>query len=916
MAARHGAMIAGDTAMVARVEVVMAHFAIAVDEDERAQNHLLSAQALPPADAEWQARAWVARSLLQQRSGGAPPGERTLPDADALAKQPRTRGVAASVFAEFAAWARLRGDTGAAQRHVARCLELAPEPSPQRARAYIEQAEALLLENHVEAARKSYLAAIEQHQTLGHHREEGRAVARYALRVAASSPGAHEVPASLLGRAMSVIGSSATWRDVATSRGGFRIHGRRLQDRAIGGGVAARIDELEEAAARMRATVAAWIDDADRHLGKAARSAEDCPEVLEHLQAVRATLFQVLDDSTEQRRRLGAAAAQVVDVIETTVVERDRMRSLLDILARVDAVTELDHVGPAAAALGSRLLQADNVVLARRSDGGELEAIGRFGATAESIDWRSSMDAHARLPPSTRRGGLPATRSSEVPRGSVLVAWLGGSQAVGALYADKLHRSGRFNEQDHQLAQLFADYFALVHGRLVALNAKHRAIEQLSTTLDTIRDGVLSIDDAGVVRSANAAALRMLRSEAAEVIDRRVADIGKCEPLWELLAGARRVDGSLVRLRHGSFIVTARPVGPQSHDGGVVATLVELDRAQRLAHRVTAARPRYEFGDILGESAPVRRALHVASRAAGVEASVLITGETGTGKEVFAQAIHTGSRRAAEPFVGLNCAAIPRELLEAELFGYERGAFTGARNDGNPGKFELAGEGTVLLDEIGDMPADMQAKLLRVLQERVVIRIGGSAERPVRARVIATTHKDIDGLVRAGRFRLDLLHRLKVLHIHLPPLRDRGADILLLAKAFLDRFANAQGKAVRGMSHGVHAALLGHSWPGNVRELANVMEREVSLLAPDAPVLPALHSSLQATDDCLPRDSYGGDDGTILPLAEVERRTFLRALGLCEGSVSRAAQALGVSKVTFYAKLRGWGMHPRDRQGD
>jgi transcriptional regulator with PAS, ATPase and Fis domain len=664
------------------------------------------------------------------------------------------------------------------------------------------------------------------------------------------------------------------------------------------------------------------VDDADRVFGKVARALADAdPSVLAHLQQARTALFRILDDGADHGRRVSHAAAQVVDVIEMTAVERNRMRGLLDILAQIDAISESSRLGSAAAALGARLLQADRVVLARKDEDDELELLGAFGDPDASVplaeaDWRSAVDAHLQGPLSRRDSESPTTRSDERPRGPVLVASLRGSGLVGAVYADKLHRSGRFNEQDHQLAQLFGDYFAIAYGRLMAVDAERRAFEQLATTLDTIRDGVLAIDDRGVVRSVNSAATRMLRTGAESVVGMHTDRLHDFSPLWELLSSARRVDGSMVRFKHGSFIVTARPVMSRGQERGVVATLVELDRARRIAHRVTAARPRYEFADILGSSEPMMQAIHLARQAANVEASVLITGESGTGKEVFAQAIHTGGRRLTEPFVGVNCAAVPRELLEAELFGYDRGAFTGARSEGNPGKFELAGEGTLLLDEIGDMPTDMQAKLLRVLQERVVVRLGGSAERPVRARVVATTHRDLDALVRAGRFRHDLLYRLKVLHVHLPPLRTRGRDILLLAESFLVRFARLQRKLVTRLSASVEATLNGHPWPGNVRELANVMEREVSLLAVDAPVLANLQAPLaRILDDSPAVLAHSQDDGTIVPLAEVERRTFLRALELCDGNVQRASQALGVSKVTFYAKLRAWGLHPRDRHG-
>ena len=912
-------MLAGDTAMVARCEIAMAHFAMAIDDDERAAHHLASAEVLLPAgDSVWRSRAWLALSEVQRRTGQSMPADRTLPDPTLLAQREETRPLAALVSAEFAAWARLRGDTTAARRHAHKALETAPAEGYERARALVEMAEVQLVENDHDGARMSYLAAIEEHRAFGHQREEGRTVARYALRVAPNAPpGTDEPPASWLGRAKLILGTSATWRDVASSRGGFRTHGRRLQDRAVGSNIATRIDALDEATSRMRAVVAAGVDDVHRALGLAEREAAVDVHALQlRLEEARGTLFRILDESSEQSRRIGGAASRIIDVIETTVVERDRMRGLLDLLAQVDTVTDAARIGSTAAAVGGRLLHADRVLLVRRNDAGELEAIGAYGskdAALASSNWRSAVDAHLHGPNTSRRSEAPETRSDERPQGPVLVASLRASGIVGALYADKLVRSGRFNEQDHQLAQLFADYFGLAYSRLAAVDAKRRAFEQLATTLDTIRDGVVALDDHGVIRNANTAAARMLRMPASHLIGLSMEAQPALATLWELLSTARRIDGSLVRLKHGSFIVTARPIVGQGEEQGVVATLVELDRARRIAQRVTAARPRYLFEDIIGSSEAILQAVHLARQAANVDASVLITGESGTGKEVFAQAIHTAGSRSSEPFIGMNCAAVPRELLEAELFGYERGAFTGARSEGNPGKFELAAQGTLLLDEVGDMPIDMQAKLLRVLQERVVVRLGGSAERPVHTRVIATTHRNLEALVRAGRFRHDLLYRLQVLHIPLKPLRSRGQDVQLLAITFLLRFAKLQGKRVERLSPSVEAALERHSWPGNVRELANVMEREVSLLPTDVRTLERLQTPLARPTPQPEPNEPASDDGVILPIAEVERRTYLRALELSDGNVQRASRALGVSKVTFYAKLRAWGMHPRDR---
>ena len=424
----------------------------------------------------------------------------------------------------------------------------------------------------------------------------------------------------------------------------------------------------------------------------------------------------------------------------------------------------------------------------------------------------------------------------------------------------------------------------------------------------------------------------MLKLEQNDLVGARLDRVPSLGPLAAQLGKNPRLDGAVVRLGHGSFVVSSRPV-TDDPQGGFVATLTELERAQKIAQKVVGTRARYTFKDVVGESPTLRSAVAVAQQAASIDSNVLVTGESGTGKEVIAQAIHSAGPRAQEPFVGINCAALPQDLLEAELFGYERGAFTGARADGNLGKFELAAGGTILLDEIGDMPLGMQAKLLRVLQERVVTRLGGSRERPVDARVIATTHRDLEQLVQEGKFRLDLLFRLRVLSIELPTLRERASDVALLAQGFLERFADQQGKAVRTIASGVLDELVAYAWPGNVRELANVMEAEVSLLPIDAKILGVLSTRLGARTSSWslppaselplpsrvpaslmpPSSMFPSIDQPIVPLAEVEKRAFLHALAKSQNNVARAAEALGVSKVTFYAKLRGWRMHPKDR---
>lgn len=925
LAARHGAMIAGRADLVGRAEVAFAEFCIAVDDDERAQGHVLAATGvLAATDTVWQTRLWLARSMLQRRSGQALDADQVLPDLDAIASRDDARPWAPLVAVEFAAWARERGDVNAAMRHATRAVALAAPSSRVRGIALWEQGEAAIAQQRWDDARDSFQSAIAEFRQLSLKRDEGRALSRYALAIAPhAAPGTDDVPATWLGRAQTVLGEAATWRDLASTRSGFRTHGRRMQDRAIGGGLATRIDLLEQAIGQMRNAISIWVDQADRSLGMALQLLNESGDTAssERVAGARDAVLRILEGASAQARSVSKLGRNLVEVIEAAVVERNRTRLLLEVLSELDRIVDREALGSAAALAALKLLEADQIVLARQGPREALVELGRAGRSRDpgSADlWRAAAEASLRVPSMAHAEQQVATREDARPRGPVMVVPMRAAGITGALYADKLRRSGQFTEQDHQLARLFSDYFALVFSRLAAVEAKRMAFEQLATTLDTIRDGVLALDHRGIVTHVNTAAARMLRVESPQLVGAPIDAHASLAPLAQLLNATRRVDGSLVRLRHGSFIVTARPIESESSARGVVATLVELDRAQRIAQRVTAARPRYTLNDVLGESPAIRQALHVATQAAAVDASVLITGESGTGKEVFAQAIHTTGARANEPFVGVNCAAVPRELLEAELFGYERGAFTGARTEGNLGKFELAGEGTILLDEVGDMPVDMQAKLLRVLQERVLVRLGGSAERSVRARVIATTHRDLDALVKAGRFRHDLLFRLRVLHIHLPPLSSREDDVVLLAKSFLLRFAQHQRKDVRDFSDAVVQQLRRHRWPGNVRELANVVEREVSLAPADVRVLEVLQTPLTASQPA-PEPEFDeagtlGPEATILPIDEVEKRAFLRALEICEGNVQKASRALGVSKVTFYAKLRAWGMHPKDHR--
>ena len=286
--------------------------------------------------------------------------------------------------------------------------------------------------------------------------------------------------------------------------------------------------------------------------------------------------------------------------------------------------------------------------------------------------------------------------------------------------------------------------------------------------------------------------------------------------------------------------------------------------------------------------------------------TVLILGESGTGKELFAQSIHNASPRASRPFVAVNCGALPRNLVESELFGYEDGAFTGASRTGKPGKFELADGGTIFLDELGEMPMDAQVSLLRLLQNGEVTRIGGKSSRTVSVRVIAATNKNLEEAVRQHTFREDLYYRLNVFTLVLPPLRSRMSDIELLAEHFLLKFAGSLGKDVRGFTPGALALLRRYQWPGNIRELENVMERLANIVR--HPLVSEEDLPPQMVTVRQPASPQG-----LLHSKEAE--TILETLRQTGGNIRAAAALLGVSRGGLYVKLRRLGIDVESCRG-
>jgi two-component system response regulator HydG len=367
-----------------------------------------------------------------------------------------------------------------------------------------------------------------------------------------------------------------------------------------------------------------------------------------------------------------------------------------------------------------------------------------------------------------------------------------------------------------------------------------------------------------------------------------------------VLTGHGNFDTAIAAIRAGAYDFITKP--PQQDVlAHAVARAVEHRRLHREVTRLrsTVADTGY-LGEMIGTSPAIRRVADVVARIADVESSVLVVGESGTGKELVARALHRRGRRRDGPFVALNCAAVPEALLESELFGHARGAFTDARAP-RTGLFTQADGGTLLLDEIGDLPLTLQPKLLRALQERRVRPVGSDTEVPFDARIVAATSRDLEAAVADGTFREDLYFRIDVIRVEVPPLRARGNDILLLAQHFLERYARQADKPVVGMAPAVARCLLDHAWPGNVRELQNCVERGIAL---------ARHDRLMLED--LPeRMRHGGsgpvvataDSPPLVSLDDLERTHILRVLEHVRRNRKLAAQILGLDRKTLYRKL-------------
>ncbi|NLG79263.1 MAG: sigma 54-interacting transcriptional regulator [Firmicutes bacterium] len=448
------------------------------------------------------------------------------------------------------------------------------------------------------------------------------------------------------------------------------------------------------------------------------------------------------------------------------------------------------------------------------------------------------------------------------------------------------------------------------HVATVRRRERQRA-EEFKAILDFAYEGIVAIDQFGLVKVFNPIAERLLGVSAARAIGRPITEVLPGVGLDLVRASGRPELGAVQRLGSTLIVSNRVPITVGGETVGVVFTFQDVSRIQQVEKEVRRELylkghvAKHTFDDIITVDDTMREVIARARRFASTDSTVLIFGETGTGKELFAQSIHNASRRRNGPFVAVNCAALPESLLESELFGYEEGAFTGSRKGGKPGLFELAHGGTIFLDEIGDMSMQIQARLLRVLEQREVMRLGGDKVLPVDVRVIAATHRDLKRAVSDGTFRADLFYRLNILTIALPPLRERTCDIPALAERFIAASCRSLGIPQKTLSSGAITALVSHTWPGNVRELRNVCERLAvgveSCEIDEETVWKLLGRDDRATESTQPEGTVTVSiKGGLRQIEDEIMRQVLRKVG---GDRTEAARLLGINRSTLWRRL-------------
>jgi sigma-54 dependent transcriptional regulator, acetoin dehydrogenase operon transcriptional activator AcoR len=486
-----------------------------------------------------------------------------------------------------------------------------------------------------------------------------------------------------------------------------------------------------------------------------------------------------------------------------------------------------------------------------------------------------------------------------------------------------IHRSGKVigclnlscpcdKSHEHSLGLIVASVNAIERELelTASLTEKQGLIQQQNAILELVDTGIVLIDGRGSILKTNRMANDILHA-GTDSVGRHISELVPANiDFMALMAegqslcdheAAVRIKGKQCYLSFSTALV--------KNGQGIEAMVIRMRESKailRMVNRITGSRAIYTFDDIVGNSTELLKCISLAKMANRNNCNIMILGESGTGKELFAHAIHNDSNRRNGPFVAINCGALSRDLIQSELFGYEGGAFTGAKKEGNPGKFELADGGTLFLDEIGELPLDAQTNLLRVLQTGEVARIGAKGTKSVDVRVITATNKDIYRAVDEKTFRDDLFYRINIFALKLPALRERGGDVRTLADIFLEKFSRDMGKSFLSIDEEVYGIFERYGWPGNIRELANVMDRAIAVSENSRICVADLPPTLQCiaqkeVDDPKPCPEPGREGRTM---EKLERDYLLELLGETGGNLREVARRMGVARSTVYNKIK------------
>ncbi len=452
--------------------------------------------------------------------------------------------------------------------------------------------------------------------------------------------------------------------------------------------------------------------------------------------------------------------------------------------------------------------------------------------------------------------------------------------------------------------------------------------DALDTIMNNVNDWIVIVDQNGIITTMSRPYKEFLQHPSPE--GKHVTEVIENTRMHQVIeTGIPEMD-DVHLIRGNKMIVSRIPIIQNGIVVGAVgkSTFKDIDDFYTLFNKLSKLQKKvqthpedsspdstakYSFENIIGDSPSTLMAVKMAQKAAQTDSNVLIIGDSGTGKELFAHAVHSASPRSSKPFITINCAAIPSELLESELFGYEHGAFSGARKQGKKGKFELANTGTIFLDEIGDMPLEMQAKLLRVLQEKELDRVGGDTPIKIDARVIAATNQNVEAQVQEGKFRGDLYYRLNVMRLNLTPLRERKEEIPDIANEILRKLTQRMDLIVYGFTPEAMNALQDYSWPGNVRELENILERALNLLENDLYIKESLlpeyiRTEIPSKQTAVSALGYSVDANLHTATGEIEKDLILKALKETGGNKKKAAALLGISRAGLYKKLESYSI--------